>query len=1346
MPISLASLNVRVLHGGGDDGLVDLVDVEQTGAGPNAFQFRAEEARVTQSGQLGGATQAVQVIVQSPDLMRAPKMITGCYDGAVSTSCLDLRYATYEFANKTGEAAANFKPWALPDIHLTEQAGTVAFSQAGRLHVFSVDHPGATAVNNLSQSFSFDTWGATVATAEEPCAPGEAATTVVRGEGYIYLPMLGDDGSGPPPGTPGSSAVNVKFKLCQTDLREAQLTFQAPTPIPVGSSGFGVTLIGGTVTIGPDSTRIRLDVRFRSLDGVTLTEGDKLGQNEGNGSVLIDTAGLFSLQAKGLLVGKFDADFQLDVAWDPLDVLLEGEVSGYGGLITGYLRLHGWVGSGWQNKYPWIHDQNFHFTGTIGAKIRIEKGELIDKLVFQLPPFTFSLSAKVSFGEFCANAGCTAYKWGVSATVSVFGYGVGVYADSGGPELFLGSSGKKLIDQFGGSAAATAVAEASTMLPAMANALPIIQPGAIQPFLTPSLLSPLDGLSASPNNCTGQNTAVHTCPFTVPVGVGRVLFGVSWLNGSLDVALIKPDNTIVTAANAAAHGVTITPSKDELQRHVALAVNPVGSATSVPDGEWKVRLSNVGQGLLGNAHNHYSLLFIADPPAPTLDLTFPANPGTAVNGPVNLTWLAQRGGQAIEPDVKMELLYAPVLQPFTFEPHVVTFPGDYMDEHNLPLIQANDGNNDGVWKVTRSDIPAGDYSFLASVASPQVGVYGELGGITKTFSLNSNNAPVHFYYDSNDNYVASRPDSDVIVLVGDMMSEIGGADWAPANLVGWMKPRSDDEPTVHTVDLTLPAGDWQYKVAINESWAENYGVGGAPNGPNVAFTVPDGGATVRFRYDSASHALSEEILAVTPGTLIDFQVAAQIGTYQWDTSGLASGAYMVGARLDDRLNGNGHVVAWAPGTIVVADNEAPPPPVVVSHAFEPTGGLLVTWERDTVTPDLAGYQIEYTIPDWDLVTPLPDFQVRRVLPSALEPASLHEHIRLGGFYLLLQAPGVPEAFVTTVCVRAYDASSNLSGCAPFDVPMEEEVNDPRIGPPEEFIAEVEGGNIFHLFWSPPVGGGQAGYLLSYQLDGCIMPEATNLAEQGPSPIQLAAHETEFQLDGLTIGQRYRFMLRAYGANGLAGTAVSATAMLLEPYDGNHDGVPDEWMAIYGLTDLLGDADQDKLINRREYVIGANPLHADSDDDGYYDGEEALTWGTDACGSERPPYHTIPRLTLFGQAELMFKAAVNQAAVPAQRIDITNVGSGELNWTAVASEPWIHLGQSSGQDTSYLEVTVNPTGLAPRVYEGVVTISHPGQVGGNGLAIPETAVIPVRLTVLPEKVFAVYLPIMLRNAD
>ena len=44
-------------------------------------------------------------------------------------------------------------------------------------------------------------------------------------------------------------------------------------------------------------------------------------------------------------------------------------------------------------------------------------------------------------------------------------------------------------------------------------------------------------------------------------------------------------------------------------------------------------------------------------------------------------------------------------------------------------------------------------------------------------------------------------------------------------------------------------------MAINESWDENYGDGGVPNGDNIPFAVP-ADATILFEYDSITHILT----------------------------------------------------------------------------------------------------------------------------------------------------------------------------------------------------------------------------------------------------------------------------------------------------------------------------------------------------------------------------------------------------------------------------------------------------------------------------------------------------------
>ena len=50
----------------------------------------------------------------------------------------------------------------------------------------------------------------------------------------------------------------------------------------------------------------------------------------------------------------------------------------------------------------------------------------------------------------------------------------------------------------------------------------------------------------------------------------------------------------------------------------------------------------------------------------------------------------------------------------------------------------------------------------------------------------------------------------------------------------------------------MPAGSYEFKVAINHSWDENYGAGGAANGANIPLVLK-GAATVEFSYDDVTH-------------------------------------------------------------------------------------------------------------------------------------------------------------------------------------------------------------------------------------------------------------------------------------------------------------------------------------------------------------------------------------------------------------------------------------------------------------------------------------------------------------
>ena len=72
-------------------------------------------------------------------------------------------------------------------------------------------------------------------------------------------------------------------------------------------------------------------------------------------------------------------------------------------------------------------------------------------------------------------------------------------------------------------------------------------------------------------------------------------------------------------------------------------------------------------------------------------------------------------------------------------------------------------------------------------------------------------------------------------------------------------------------------------------------------------------------------------------------------------------------------------------------------------------------------------------------------------------------------------------------------------------------------------------------------------------------------------------------------------------------------------DTDGDGIPDYWEELYGLDlfsdDSLLDRDFDGLSNLGEFTNHANPLVADTDEDGLNDGDEVNSHGTDPANPD-----------------------------------------------------------------------------------------------------------------------------------
>ncbi|MFJ3403685.1 pullulanase-type alpha-1,6-glucosidase [Promicromonospora sp. NPDC090134] len=112
------------------------------------------------------------------------------------------------------------------------------------------------------------------------------------------------------------------------------------------------------------------------------------------------------------------------------------------------------------------------------------------------------------------------------------------------------------------------------------------------------------------------------------------------------------------------------------------------------------------------------------------------------------------------------------------------------------------------------------------------------------------------------------PDIDLVTVPGSHNSEMGCAgDWTPDCEAARLTLADDG---TYTGTFELPAGSYEFKVALNGSWAENYGADGVRDGANVAYST--GGGPVTFTWDPATKVPSVEV--GTPGTPGEGQQAA----------------------------------------------------------------------------------------------------------------------------------------------------------------------------------------------------------------------------------------------------------------------------------------------------------------------------------------------------------------------------------------------------------------------------------------------------------------------------------------
>ncbi len=164
--------------------------------------------------------------------------------------------------------------------------------------------------------------------------------------------------------------------------------------------------------------------------------------------------------------------------------------------------------------------------------------------------------------------------------------------------------------------------------------------------------------------------------------------------------------------------------------------------------------------------------------------------------------------------------------------------------------------SDGVWQQSFS-LPAGSYEYKAPLNDSwdvNYGLNAQFNG--PNIPLNPPLAAnVKFYYDHRTHWITSNANATIAVAPGSFQSELGcPGDWDPSCLRSWLQDPDGDG--FFNFSAWLPAGSYEAKVAIDESWDENYGDGGAPNGANIPFSVPRSCTQVFFGYDAVTHILT----------------------------------------------------------------------------------------------------------------------------------------------------------------------------------------------------------------------------------------------------------------------------------------------------------------------------------------------------------------------------------------------------------------------------------------------------------------------------------------------------------
>ena len=253
-------------------------------------------------------------------------------------------------------------------------------------------------------------------------------------------------------------------------------------------------------------------------------------------------------------------------------------------------------------------------------------------------------------------------------------------------------------------------------------------------------------------------------------------------------------------------------------------------------------------------------------------------------------------------------------------------PGDWQPECAASMLDYD--STDDKWQG-HFFIPSGNWEYKAALNNSWDENYGQgawRNGANIPLSL-AGGREVKFYYDHESHWITDNVNSTIATVAGNFQGQLGcPGDWQPDCLRSWMQD-TDGDGIYTFVTGGLRAGNYEFKVALNEGWSESYGQGSA----NVPFSVAADGDEIYFAFDAASKQVSVSADGIPHGDLTQERAHwIDSATFAWNIA-LQPGDtvklhYSATADLQlgsDNVSGDGEVVLQATALPAAAQQKFP---------------------------------------------------------------------------------------------------------------------------------------------------------------------------------------------------------------------------------------------------------------------------------------------------------------------------------------------------------------------------------------------------------------------------------------